>query len=888
MRFNRLKVSNWRGIRDCEITFADQGITALVGDNEVGKSSLIEAVTHLMDFKAPSRSEKVKSVQPVGKDVGPEVELELSFGEHRMVYTKRYVKSPLTELKITGPQPEQLSGDEAHDRAEMVMAEHCDLELWKALRVQQGNSEHQPGLGGVASLSRALEGRAGGSADDGGGFGERLEEAFLAYWTKGGKQSKKVGVVQQEFAAAKAEQEELEQRSRELEESVQKLDDLTVLHAQEKQALPGLQEDADRKAKAVSELEGLEKTLEAAEGRVKLAAAAVADLERQSTERSELRLRIEGIQQEATEAEQALLKQTQDLEELARRRTAAKDALGEAKERASGCRRARSQAIDDVRGLEREQRVPDIERRRQGVQRDLDAWKDVHDKLERIDVPDAAFDSLESALTALQQAEARKQAEGGRVVVKASADVRLKIDGRDIEVAAGSEEQARFASACDVIVPGVVDVTIASGAEGENLQVALDAAEAALNGACADAGVKDVEEARQRRAEAQALRSESRAARDRLVNETESDQDIDDAELLAAARALVAKLVSSEEELRRDIARWREERPDGDELPDDLATAQAAEKQAQAAEHEAGLAVQRSEAALKDLDAAHEKSAEGVAAGNATKEQRHKQLSQSESDLAALLKSTSDDDLSAQSKDARSKLDKETTDAGQAESRLQQAQPELVRLEDKTARKLVDDGRARSEELGQKVADLQGTVRTLGGEGLHDKINVAGTKTDRARRKASSTERRAAASKLLYDTFKRLRDEARARYRAPLEERITKLARIVYGPDYQVQLNDDLDIASRTRDHQTVAFKYLSTGTQEQLSLLARLACAQLVSEDGGVPLILDDVLGFSDPGRLSRMTALLSDHGDCGQTILLTADPARYRKVGGARIIDM
>ena len=49
---------------------------------------------------------------------------------------------------------------------------------------------------------------------------------------------------------------------------------------------------------------------------------------------------------------------------------------------------------------------------------------------------------------------------------------------------------------------------------------------------------------------------------------------------------------------------------------------------------------------------------------------------------------------------------------------------------------------------------------------------------------------------------------------------------------------------------------------QEQLGILTRLAAAAIVSSQDGVPLILDDALGFSDHGRLETMGAAIAATG--------------------------
>ena len=123
-------------------------------------------------------------------------------------------------------------------------------------------------------------------------------------------------------------------------------------------------------------------------------------------------------------------------------------------------------------------------------------------------------------------------------------------------------------------------------------------------------------------------------------------------------------------------------------------------------------------------------------------------------------------------------------------------------------------------------------------------------------------EARAAAAKLLYDTFAKRRAEAHHRYVAPFRERIEQLGRLVFHPSLEVELDDDLRIARRTLDGVTLDFADLSGGAQEQLGMISRLACASIVAADGGAPVIFDDALGWSDPRKLDRMGAVISMAG--------------------------
>jgi len=93
---------------------------------------------------------------------------------------------------------------------------------------------------------------------------------------------------------------------------------------------------------------------------------------------------------------------------------------------------------------------------------------------------------------------------------------------------------------------------------------------------------------------------------------------------------------------------------------------------------------------------------------------------------------------------------------------------------------------------------------------------------------------------------------------------------------------------NRTVGGITVPVNQLSTGAQEQMGLLVRLAAASMVSKDGGVPLVLDDALGSTDEGRLEAMGAVLRVASQDYQTIILTCAPERYVHVGAQVSVAM
>ena len=124
---------------------------------------------------------------------------------------------------------------------------------------------------------------------------------------------------------------------------------------------------------------------------------------------------------------------------------------------------------------------------------------------------------------------------------------------------------------------------------------------------------------------------------------------------------------------------------------------------------------------------------------------------------------------------------------------------------------------------------------------------------------------------------------------APLRREIERLGHIVFGAGFSVELDEKtLEVTSRTLDGRTIPYRSLSVGAQEQIAIIGRLACATIVAPDGGVPVILDDALGNSDPERLRAMGEVLAAAGEQCQIIVLTCQPDRYEHVRVAKVVPL
>src|ERR1700694_3234590 len=131
MELPPLTLTSYRGITHREIEFPDRGVVVVSGANEIGKSSMIEALDLLLEAKDRSTKKEVKQGKPTHADVGAEITAEISTGPYRFIYHKRFHKRCETELTVLAPRREQLTGDEAHDRVRALLDETPDIDLWR-------------------------------------------------------------------------------------------------------------------------------------------------------------------------------------------------------------------------------------------------------------------------------------------------------------------------------------------------------------------------------------------------------------------------------------------------------------------------------------------------------------------------------------------------------------------------------------------------------------------------------------------------------------------------------------------------------------------------------------------------------------------------------------
>ncbi len=882
MKLHRLTLTNYRGITHRDITFPDSGVIVISGANEIGKSSMLEALDLLLEAKDRSTKKDVKQVKPTHADVGAEVTAEMSTGAYRFVYRKRFHKKPETELTVLAPRREQLTGDEAHERVRAILAETVDLDLWQAQRVIQAASTSATELSGCDALSRALDIVAGEVDDEPAAAGpadallvDRVEEEYRRYFTATGRPTaewlaaiNRLKAADDEVARCAAAIAEVDEAVRRHATLTAELEALTREKSRTATEVAAAQQAADAVAAMTAQLEQARARAEAA---ASVHTASLATLTERRRTRAEVDERIATVTRLRAEADTAAEDAGTAREMRAAAEAtaaAAKTELQRCKERVDAAHAAVALLADREEADRLSARIATIERH----QRELDT---VRRDLAGNPVTAESMAILEKAAAAVERAASAVEQTSARIEVVAAADLDVTVDGTPVPMTAGHTWTSTVSGATGIDVPGVLSVRVIAGATAAGTQAVLDRAEDLLAAALRDVDVPDLETARAlgiRRQELLASSKQIAAVLEALAAD-------DSVEILRSRLATVQQRIPAEPS--RDGGLDPESPLDPKAQRLELVEATAAHQQA-----------------LRECDT-HSKVAEAAATLLTEREMRAarltdklgvvaEELAAAEQRLAQARAAVTDDDLAVTVQAHGEAAAAAQAGVDRLGAELAGHQPELVTARLAQARNAAAGAVARCDHVVEALRDVAAQLKVFGTEGRKGRLDAAETERERAAAEHERVQRRARAAQLLRTVMGRHRDAMRSRYVDPFRGEVERLGRIVFGDTFEVDVDSDLRIGHRTLSGRTVPYDSLSGGAKEQLGIVARLAGAALVAKDDAVPVVIDDALGFTDPDRLTRMAEVFDAVAGDGQVIILTCSPQRYAGVQTARHIEL
>jgi uncharacterized protein YhaN len=885
MRIERISLRDFRGVDTLDVEFDPSGVTIVEGRNEIGKTSIADAFMLLLDSKDSSGSKPVKDVQPIGRDVGPFVEAELTVGPYRLVYRKQWLRDKKTELDIAGPQREQLVGEDAHNRMVEILESETDPALFRALRYQQGVAISQAAVAEAPSLAAALDAASGGTGTVGGGaqdaLFDRIGQECLRYFTPG-------GAVLATRKTRAAQVDELQVEVAEVEERIRKLEDAAERQHGIERELVDLRAQTPTVAEQISDSTQAVAAIEEVERRVERVQHAHEQAESSLREAIIARDTRKGLIETATSAAQTLATLEADIASTEPGLASANAAVADAENAHAAASTAVKSVEQDAAGhkqllelfevrLERDQ----FRERHERVVAAEETVEAAERFLAGCAVDDALLREIDDAADKLAVAKGRAETGKPHLVVEALEPVHMMVNGKDINAVPGTPIEEIVSTEVEAIIGDVARVVVSRPEAAGEAEDALAQAEQRLADVLSAASVASHSEAREVVRERSRQETERDNARQRRADAL---RDLEPAELAAKLGRADERLGALEVDQSPDAA-------DIHSFEDARTLAHEADahvRDARSLETDRRTTLTAAQSALRVLED------KGIEQRTRLKD-AEAEAKRSADELEEHRVAVTDEDVEKAVAEAEARVAMVAGECATAEKELAAGDPETARVMLENAQKLQErllaDIGAREIESAKTRTQLE-----LGGhEGLSGLLADAQAKLEDLQRDLDSENRRAAAVQHLHVILSEKKEQAQQTYIGPFREKVNAYARILYGPQVDVAIDHrDFAVANRTLNGTTVPFASLSSGAREQLAVLARLACGALVSPPasdgtpGGVPVIIDDALGYSDPDRLEQVGAALGVAGKDCQVIVLTCEPGRYRGVGGAKVISL
>jgi DNA repair exonuclease SbcCD ATPase subunit len=872
MWFKSIEVSRFRQFRAAvRVPDLAPGLNVIAGDNEEGKSTLLQALRAALFDKYTSSV--ADAYRPYGDSVSPRVGLvfEVNGVEYRL--DKVFSRKKDGEATLSASDGRHWEGPQAEDQVAGLLGfsyaprgasrpEHQGLAglLWveqaRAFEAVALSDQSRRQLHGVfdTEMSELLGGEHGEALH------RRVAELRESYFDKRDKPRGDYRQLQEKQARLG---ERLEQTRLELQAYEHKTDQLdkrqAVLRAYlDERALDKAQaklRDARDRQTRVQALAGQVETgrqklnlTEAEQRAARMAWQTRSNLveEQQQAQQALTRAR-ELLQQREGEVEPARKAVEALVTELAtqkERKTAQEARLWRARDAEQLARlTAERESLDAVL---KQARAAEAARRRCQAQRDA------------IRVTAEALDALRSVEHDRVLAEVRLRAAATRVdhCLQAGAPVRLA--GKPIK----GEDSVLVTETAALEVDGIGTFTIHPGGEElDRLQARLQDHVRTLRDQLTELGVADIGEAEAAFKTRQALQNEAREHQARLSGLAPHG--------LAELEERLASLDSQRQALLGKVG-------DSKATADDSATLER-----QLAEFEGAILALETELAERQRVFGERRDAL-VEAGAATRSAAS-QAQGTQQALETARQAASDDRLAAALADAERAVELDIQELAALERALQAENPDVVALEVERCTRALDQVKADLGRLEREVNDLAVELTALGQRGLAEELAQVESEHAAVERELNHTEAQALAVDLLYRTLDTALKRAKEAVAKPVIARLLPYLRQLL-PGAEPSISADMVLTGLRRENASEPFADLSIGTREQLAVLVRLAYADLLSEQGlPVTVILDDALVNSDDARRDRMKAILYQAAQRYQVLVLTCHEREYQDAGGS-----
>ncbi len=885
MKLRKLSVNQFKRFTEpTRLGELSDGLNLVVGPNELGKSTLLDALRAALFERYSSRAQPIIALQNARTSAAPVVELVFDVNGAEYTLTKRFVKKAYARLRC--PDGTLLEADAAEDKLRNLLgfaeagsrgANSETLGMWGVLWVQQGQSFGRPDLpdSALASLSAGLESEVG--AVLGGRRGRELPQVIEQ------RRSELITEARRQprgkYKATLGQIEEMEQRLSEQQQQRQVMSDTLEQLATAESRLKRLddgnrdridQVELSQARDQLGEMMRRESQLEAAQSELQnrqrqLDQARCAQSERAS-QRSELVDTQEKLRQECESLEELQQNERESAASLRELRQTVDNA--EAAVEAAEKSEAKWRFTLDLITCQAE--LADLLRRKSDVAAAQQRLNDAQHQAEQIQVTDKSLQRIRHAANTADQTKAQLNVATTRISFDIPSDRLAGIEAAGTPLThphTTIEAVERVA----IIIPErgriLIDPAIA---DRDHLLHAEREARTALRAALKQAGAQSL-------AEAEVLRDQRRDFEAAVMT---AQRELE--RLAAAGGALTLR--NRIDELRQLQVSLRSEcetadLPQRDHTEVALRSAQTDLRNARDEERIARAAVEERQSAVAEC------TAEVLRAQSAVEFQTEI-VQRREERLCSDAESAPDEQLDAATHAAAQAVteQQQIVSARQEEwsaGSRPQLQARIKRLESAIGRRANLRGDSRTE-----IARLRERIVFHDSAGIEEAIDHTQNELEQATRRCCRLKREIEVLDLLCKTLRACETEAKERYLAPVLNRVRPYLQMLFA-NAEISMDEDLNITGMSRGGgYEERFDHLSMGTQEQIAVLVRLAFAEMLVDQGApAAVILDDALVFSDDQRMRLMFDILSHAAMRVQILVFTCREQLFEDLGAHQL---
>ncbi len=874
MIIRRIEVRNFRKlVGPVIIDELGIGLSIIVGDNEEGKSTLLQAIRSGFFDKHNMTGERAESFQPYNSALRPELRIAFELDGAPYSLFKAFCQRPEAELVTPAGR---LTGSAAEEELEKLLrftkpkrarkqSDHEHEGVFGMFWVEQGKSfvGVETNEDSRASIAQALQREVGDVL--GGKRGQKIlaevgrmrGQLFTATCRPRGEYAEAI----QKVLEVAGELKNVEQRLVEYDQNLEELERCRAkLKRHGADGSVGRAEERLQKARASQQqVQGLQRDCEDAEAAVKaantrqeLAANKWDERQKAITTVETGRRKVAGYKEDLSHKREVL---TPIRERVAREEKAAAEAA-----------KRFEQADRDFISASAAEQAARLQSELQRLQREERAALEANSAREKsllaakgIAIEKKHLAQLKRLEDAVGKAQAQLDAVATNVSIKLEPGTKARFGTSTIS----SETERRITETTVIHIAKCAEITIVPGGDLGNPRAELEQHTQALRQALAKLGVSSFPEA-----DAKADQ------RTRYLGEAEKHAELVEAHAPDGIETLHEKI----RELQAEVARLVEvaTKPPAS-VKEATGALDRARRERDEADREAKGSKRRVDQTTKELNEAQQQEA----TCNAGYESEVGHLQAAEGLLDAARGRIGDADLQQGVMCAARDVRTAELTAQVAQKALDDADSENVVRELRMAEEALKQVQADIRKLEEKSIRLETELRATGATGLGERKQELEAEVNGAHAIAARFEREAKTVELLYTVLTEAEKTARETFLRPVAERVRPYLKLLL-PGTELKLNEEMNIVGLQRGAVEEKFDSLSLGTREQLAVITRLAFADLMREHGQpATVLLDDAIVFADDQRFDRMLHILQKAAQHLQIVILTCRERDYQAAG-------